>query len=318
MRRAIVDQDITPTDQLLAGLPDDWEVTVGIENSRDAVIEALQGTNVAFVTSRVPMSRDVIENAPKLEMIAKLGTGIDNIDCKAAAEHSIPVTHTPGYNALSVAEHTLCLTLATARRLTAARNLIENSEWRDSYDLGMRVSGTSVGVVGFGDIGKRFARLLSGFDVEILAHDPFVPEIDTELVGATMTDLDSLLRQSDIIVLTTEFTEETRGLIGDSELSKMNSSAILINTARGPVVEEAALIDALRKDSIGGAGLDVFTTEPLDSNSELLEFDHVVVTPHIAAMTTPSRIKSINRLTTNVKKLFDGAEVPERYMATPF
>lgn len=315
--RAVIDQDITPTATLLSGLPDDWEVEVGIDSTPDAAREEMAGVQVAFVTSRVPLPRDVIAAAPDLELIAKLGTGLDNIDLAAASDHGIPVTHTPGYNALSVAEHTLCLTLATAHRLTAARGLIEAGDWRDEFDLATRFSGSTVGIVGFGDVGKRFGNLVQGFDLELLVHDPYVPEIDRELVGASAVELDDLLARSDVVVLTTELTEETRGLIGEAELSRMSSSALLINTSRGPVVEERALLDALETGSIGGAGLDVFATEPLAPDSPLLDDDDVVVTPHTAAMTRQSRTESIGRLTENVLTLVDGGDVPGRYMAVP-
>lgn len=315
--RAIVDQDITPTATLRAGLPDSWDVEVGIDSTTDAVRERLEGVEVAFVTSRIPLSREVLLDATNLKLIAKLGTGVDNVDLAAATELGIPVTHTPGYNALSVAEHTLCLTLATAHRLTAARNLIEAGAWRDEFDLATRVSGCTIGIVGLGNVGKRFGHLLGGFDVDLLVHDPYVPVLDRELVGAEMTDLDDLLARSDVVVLTTELTEETRGLIGEPELSQMSASALLINTARGPVVKEGALIDALEEGTIAGAGLDVFATEPLDPDSRLLAIDDVVVTPHTAAMTRESRTESIGRLAENVITLLDGGDVPDRYMAAP-
>jgi phosphoglycerate dehydrogenase-like enzyme len=316
MLRAVIDQDITPTRTLRANLPDDWELRIGVASEPAAVADRLAGAHVAFVTSRVPISRDVFANAPDLKLVAKLGTGVDNIDLTTAATRNVPVTHTPGYNALSVAEHTLCLTLATARRLTAARRLVETGGWRDEFDLATRLSGSTVGIVGFGNVGKRVGTLLRGFDVELLAHDPYVPETDAELAGASITALDDLLERSDVVVLTTELTAETRGLIGEEELSRMSPSALLINTSRGPVVDEAALVEALTTETIGGAGLDVFATEPLDPDSSLLTLDTVVVTPHTAAMTRESRKESIGRLATNVVTLLDGGDVPDRYMAT--
>lgn len=316
MMRAVADQDITPTDRLRLGLPDDWTLEIGLKSTTDAVVDRLQGAQVALVTSRIPMSREVIASTSELRLIGKLGTGIDNIDRVAASEHGVPITHTPGYNALSVAEHTLGLTLATARRLTAARELIEAGRWRDEYELATRLSGSTIGIVGLGNVGTRFGGLLQGFDVELLAYDPYVPEIDAELVGASMTGLDELLERSDVVVLTTELTEETRGLIGDAELSRMAPSALLINTSRGPVVEEDTLIDALTTGSIAGVGLDVFMTEPLEPDSPLLNLDNVVVTPHIASMTHESRVESISQLTENVVTLLNGGDVPDRYMAT--
>jgi phosphoglycerate dehydrogenase-like enzyme len=316
MRRAIVDQDITPRDRLRRQLPDDLAVTVGIEADEAAVVETVAGADVALVTSRVPMTRAVIRQSA-LDVIGKLGTGLDSVDCEAAADHGVTVTYTPGYNALSVAEQTVCLLLATARRLTEARRLVESGGWRDEFTLGSRVAGSTVGIVGFGNVGKRVGRLLSGFGVDLLAHDPYVPDVDAELVDATTTSLEDLLARSDAVVLTTELTAETRGLVGERELSRMSSSAILVNTARGPVVDESALIDAIRSGTIAGAGLDVFATEPLDPDSPLLALDSVVVTPHTAAVTTEARTATIDRLATNVRTLADGESLHDRFLATP-
>lgn len=315
MVRVIVDQDITPTSRLTNQLPDSWNVVEGIDIGDQELRDTVKTTDIAFVTSRVPFSRPIIEAAPDLDIIGKLGTGIDSIDLEAAREHGVTVTHTPGHNALSVAEHTIGLILATLRRLTEARNLIKDGSWRDEYSLGTRLSGSTVGIVGFGNIGKRVGSLLSGFDVEILAHDPYVHDIDTELVGGDRASLETLLEQSDVVVLTAELTDETRGLIGKGELAQMKSSAVLINTARGPIVEENALLDALRAGSISGAGLDVFPEEPLHEDAALLEFENVVVTPHISAMTLESRQEGIDRLATNVSLLRDGKPVPDRYIA---
>ncbi len=316
MPRVIIDQDITPTGRLLEQLPDGWEATVGIEKDGETLRTAIGDYDVAFVTSRVPVSAEVLARASRLRIVGKLGTGIDSVDVEAAAEHGITVTHTPGHNALSVAEHTLGLTLATARRLTAARNLVAEGRWRDEYTLGTRLSGSTVGIVGFGNVGKRVGTLLSGFDVDILAYDPYVHDIDTELVGGERTSLDTLLSESDVVVLTAELTDETRGMIGERELSLMDSSAILVNTARGPIVREEALVSALSSGSIGGAGLDVFASEPLGADSELLELENVVVTPHVAAMTAECRAENIDQLVENVTRLMAGEPVHERYVAT--
>jgi phosphoglycerate dehydrogenase-like enzyme len=317
MRRVVVDQDITPTESVHDGVPDHWDVSVGIEGTVEGAVEALSSADVALVTSRIPLPRAVIERVSDLAVIGKLGTGVDNIDLAAAADVGIPVTHTPGYNALSVAEHTLCLVLATARRLTEARSILERGGWRDEFTLATRLSGKTVGIVGFGDIGRRFGSLLGGFDVDVRIADPYVPEIDAELVRGSMRPLTDLLETSDVVVLTTELTPETTGLVGEAELARMKQSALLVNAARGPVVDEDALVDALEAGEIAGAGLDVFETEPPGSDSRLLDFETVVATPHTAAMTRESRIESIDRLTTNVVRLVGGENVPERFMARP-
>ncbi|MFA1611629.1 NAD(P)-dependent oxidoreductase [Halobellus rubicundus] len=314
MTRAIVDQDITPTERLLDHLDDSWEVTVGIDGDEETLETELADYDVAFVTSRIPLTKAVLDSASDLSLIGKLGTGIDSIDLEAARDNGITVTHTPGHNALSVAEHALGLTLATARRLPVAGEIIAEGRWRDEYPLGTRLSGSTVGVVGFGNVGKRVGMLFSGFDVDVLVADPYVPSIDAELAHGERTDLETLLAESDVVILTPELTDETRGLIGEAELDLMRSSALLVNVSRGPVVEEAALVDALRNGDIAGAGLDVFEHEPVPADSPLQDLDNAVLTPHIAAMTAECRAGNIDQLAENVTRLFAGEDVLDRYV----
>jgi len=314
--RVAVDQDIAPTERLRRRLPDDWVLDVGIGASAAATLEALSGADVALVTSRIKVTREVIE-ATDLSVVGKIGTGIDNVDLEAAADHGVTVTYTPGHNALSVAEHTLGLLLATARNLTESRRLLESGRWRDESTLGTQLSGKTVGIVGFGNVGRRVGRLLTGFDVDLLVHDPYVASIDPELVGGELTQFDRLLEASDAVVVNAALTDETRGMVDAAALDRMQDTAILVNTARGPIVDQAALVDALRADEIAGAGLDVFETEPLGADADLLAFDNVVVSPHVAGMTDESRASTIDRLAESVRTLVEGGAVPERYLATP-
>lgn len=316
MTRVAVDQDIAPTERLRRRLPDDWVLDVGIGASAAATLEALSGADVALVTSRIKVTREVIE-ATDLSVVGKIGTGIDNVDLEAAADHGVTVTYTPGHNALSVAEHTLGLLLATARNLTESRRLLESGRWRDESTLGTQLSGKTVGIVGFGNVGRRVGRLLTGFDVDLLVHDPYVASIDPELVGGELTQFDRLLEASDAVVVNAALTDETRGMVDAAALDRMQDTAILVNTARGPIVDQAALVDALRADEIAGAGLDVFETEPLGADADLLAFDNVVVSPHVAGMTDESRASTIDRLAESVRTLVEGGAVPERYLATP-
>lgn len=315
MTRAIVDQDITPTDRLLDSLPDEWNVTVGIAADGATLRTELPAYDVTIVTSRITLTRSVLDGATDLELIGKLGTGIDSIDLAAARDHGIAVTHTPGHNALSVAEHALGLTLASARRLPAASELIVQGQWRDDYPLGTRLSGSTVGIVGFGNVGKRVGMLFSGFDVDLLVADPYVPSVDAELAHGQRVELDTLLESCDVVILTPELTEETHGLIGATELSRMRESALLINVSRGPVVKETALVSAVESGAIAGAGLDVFENEPLPADSPLEDLDNVVLTPHIAAMTSECRTGNIDQLAENVSRLFHSESILDRYVA---
>lgn len=299
--RAVIDQDISPRERLTGQLPVAWAVAVGIPHLH----EALAGGNFAFVTSRVDLSRAVFDAASDLEVVGKLGTGIDNVDVAAARDYGVDLTYTPGLNAISVAEHTLALVLATARRFTESRRRIESCGWRDDVTRGPQLSGKTLVTVGFGDVGKRFGTLLSGFDVELLVHDPYVPRIDAELVGGEMVALDRLLAASDVIVLTPELTDETQGLINGDAFDHIQDSADLVNTARGAIIDQPALLGALRNGKFAVAGLDVFEWEPPDAEAELLEFDEVLI-----------RAATIDQLVENVLALVDGESIPALYLTT--
>ncbi len=316
MTRVAIDQDIAPIEAVRAGLPANWELSVGVPGNPGELIEALAVADVLITTSRVTVTEEVFEHSD-LEIIGKLGTGTDNIDLGAAAAHDVPVTYTPGYNALSVAEHALGLLIAAARRYTHGRQLIEGGGWRNRIPLGKRISGASIGIVGLGNVGKRFAKLIEAFDVEVRYFDPHIPAIDGELVNTTAVSFDELLTESDCVVLTPELTEETIGMIDGEALERMPDDAILVNTARGPVIEEAALVAALESDTIGAAGLDVFEEEPVPADSPLLAFENVVVTPHVGGMTAADREKTISHLTRNLREWGEGRPIPDRFLARP-
>lgn len=317
MTRVLVDQDIKPVSAIRSGLPDSWEISVGIDTSPEALHDAFTRADMLLITSRIKVTRELLVTEPRVSLIGKLGTGVDNIDLATATEVGIPVTYTPGYNALSVAELGLGLILATARRFTEARSVIEAGRWRDSFTLGTRISGSTVGLIGFGDVGKRLAGLLSGFNVDLLYADPYIRPIDGEPFGAQPKPLEELLQESDVVCLMPELTPETEGLIGPHELSLMSPDTLLVNISRGPVVNESALLDALERDSLGGVGLDVFTDEPLAQSSALLDHKSVIVTPHIGAMTREDRNKSIEQLTTNIRALRRGDQISDEFIAHP-
>ncbi|OYR51922.1 D-3-phosphoglycerate dehydrogenase [Halorubrum sp. Ea1] len=315
MRRALVDQDLQPDEALKEKVGDRIELDIGVESTEEAVIEALDGVSVLFTTSRLPISQRVLETANDLEVVGKIGTGLDNVDLDAAAELGIGVAYTPGLNAAAVAEYTVGLALAVSRDILQNDRLLEAGGWRDETELSTSVHGKTVGVVGFGDIGSRVAAFFSGLTTNVLTYDPYVFEEDTDITGAELTDLGDLLERSDIVTVNAELTDETEGLIDAPELDRMQESAILVNTARGSVVSESALIDAIETDEIAGAGLDVFGTEPLPQDSPFHKFDNVIATPHVAATTTESRTLSIDALVDSVFGMLDGDGAPERYTA---
>jgi len=312
--RGLIDRDIQPRDRLVEAVEDEIDVEVGGSGTEEALIEDLDGVDVVFTTSRLKVTERVLEETD-LGLVAKIGTGIDNVDLPTARRLGVPVTYTPGLNALSVAEHTLALLLSVTRRIGQTRDILRSGGWRDEAPLGSLLTGKTVGIVGFGNVGQRVASLLAGFRPRLLAADPYVREIDGEPTGTELTTLDRVLEESDVVVVNAELTPETEGLIGADELAKMDDSAVLVNTARGPIVDMDALVEALDAGSLAGAGLDVFETEPLPADSPLHDFDNVVATPHTAAQTAEYREAAIDRLSANALALLRHDPVDDEWLA---
>lgn len=313
---ALVDQDIQPFEMFESHADDFFDITLGVDSTEDALIDALEGHRVLFATSRLPLTERVLRAATDLELIAKIGTGVDSIDLDAASDYDIPVVHTPGYNALSVAEYAVTLLLSLKRKVYGSHESLQEGRWRDEIPLGDPLAGQTVGIVGFGNVGSRTAGLLSGFNVDVLAYDPYIYEIDTEITGATLVDdLHEVLRRADAVTLSAELTDETRGMIGLDEFRVMKDSAVIVNVARGPVVDEEALITAIEAEMIEAAGLDVFQTEPLPTSSPLHAYDNVITTPHIAGTAAGTRDRIVRMLVDSARSYFEDGSLDDRFVA---
>lgn len=310
----LIDQDVQPREVLAETLERDADVAVAGELGESELIEALDGVDVLVTTSRLKVTRRVLSET-KLPMVAKVGTGIDNVDLEAAAEIGTTVAYTPGLNALSVAEHAVTLLLAVRRNLRPGRLALENGKWRDEVPSAAPVTETTCGIIGFGNVGSRIAQLLDGFGADILAYDPYVHDIDTDLTGAELVDFETVLESVDSLLIGAELTDETRGMIDREALERLPSHAVLVNPTRGPIVETDALVDALEAGEIAGAGLDVFEEEPLSADSPLLSFDQVVATPHIAGSSARARSAIIETLAGLIDGHFDGEVLPGRFLA---
>ncbi|MFC7225465.1 NAD(P)-dependent oxidoreductase [Halalkalicoccus sp. GCM10025322] len=313
-KSGLADRDVQPTSRLRDRTSDFLDLEVGGPQPEDELIQTLKGKQVLFTTSRLTVSERVLTKT-NLDLVAKIGTGIDNIDLDAAVTHSIPVIHTPGLNARSVAEHTVMLALAVSHRLSENQALMQRGQWRDEVTLGTLLTEKTVGIIGFGNVGHRVATMLSGFHVKTLAYDPYVRTIKGEVTNTEMTDLDSLLKRSDIICVNAELTDETRGIINTATLEKMKDTAIIVNTARGPIVDTEALVDAIESETLAGAGLDVFETEPLPASSRLHDLENVITTPHAAAMIREYRESAIDTLVENTRTVLGGGTVPKEFVA---
>jgi D-3-phosphoglycerate dehydrogenase len=237
------------------------------------------------VTSREQVTERVIAAGSRLKIIAKFGVGVENIDIPAATHAGIPVTNCPGSNAIAVAEAALGLIFATVRGIPSYMGKLMEGAWCEVLVDTFELTGSTFGIVGIGKVGCELARLLRGFDGRILACDPYLEPDEIRERGAEPVDLDTLTRESDVISLHCSLTDETRHMVGADRLRMMKSHSVLVNYSRGPVIDEKALVGALREEVIAGAGLDVFEGEPPDRTNPLFTLSNAVVTPHLAGST---------------------------------
>ena len=272
----------------------------------DEIAALADGAVALLCLNGDPIGGPLLARLPALRLVALASVGYDSVDVAAAAARGVVVTNTPGVLSEAVADATFGLMLAARRRLVEADRYVRAGMWNDTsltLMVGLDVHGSTLGLVGYGAIGRAVARRATGFGMTVLYFDPTRPEDDL----ARAVPLDELLRASDIVSLHVPLTPETRGLIGEAELRSMKPTATLVNTARGGVVDETALIRALHEGWIGSAGLDVQANEPNpDPADPLLGFDNCVVLPHIASATVASREGMIRLAAENVEALLGG------------
>ena len=268
------------------------EINEGRCRSEAELIELIGDADGAQVGIMPLTSRHVMQSCPNLKVVSRFGVGVDSIDIDAATELGVMVCNVPGSNTTEVADHAMSLLLLLTRRLYEAISLTREGAWADkpgsmgSYTPSMRrLSGHTMGIVGFGNIGRAFATRIRGFGVRrILAHDPYVNQLAGDLYGVSLVDFNTLLSESDFITIHCSATGETSDLFNAEAFRRMKSTALLVNSARGPIVNEEALADALENGEIEAAALDVTKVEPLPSSSRLLKLPNCYVTPHVAAM----------------------------------
>ncbi|WP_211246088.1 2-hydroxyacid dehydrogenase [Cereibacter changlensis] len=295
-------------ERVAAFLPEGWRLTTAASRAAEDQLAALQGARYA-ITGDVPVSAAMMA-APGLKAVHKWGVGYDGIDLEAASRHGVRVLRTTGSNAVAVAETTLGLILAVNRNLVRGHVGIGSGDWLKGAlaPSSMKLSGRTVGIVGMGYIGKALVRLLSGFGCTVLytKRSPLPTQEEAEL-GIRFATLPNLLAAADVVTLNCELNASTRNLIGRDELALMKPDAILINAARGGVLDEQALADAIRENRLRGAGIDVFAAEPILPDNPLLGLERVVLTPHIAAISADSFATSLTRMMENLQAIDRGA-----------
>ncbi|MFD1911204.1 2-hydroxyacid dehydrogenase [Halodurantibacterium flavum] len=296
-------------ERIAAFLPEGWQIRTAA--SRDAADQeaALAGAQFA-ITGDVPVTAAMMA-VPGLRAVHKWGVGYDGIDLDAARAAGVRVLRTTGSNAVAVAETTLGLILAVNRNIMRGHCGIQGGQWLKGA-LGpssMKLSGRTVGIVGMGYIGKALVRLLQGFGCTVIytKRSPLSEAEEAEL-GAQFVPLEELLTRADVVTLNCELNASTRNLIGAAQLAMMKPDAILVNAARGGVLDEAALAEAIHANRLRGAGIDVFAVEPIQPDNPLIGLDRVVLTPHVAAISADSFALSLERMIGNLLAIHEGRD----------
>lgn len=301
-------------EKLRALLPPGFVLTHGTARGDEHMKEIIAQADYA-ISGQVAVSGDVLRAGKKLKLLHKWGVGYDNIDIATARELGIKVARTTGSNALPVAEFALGLMISALRYIGYGHAELKKGHWSTGSLPGetFMLSGKTVGLIGFGAIGQNVARLLRGFGCTILysKRQPLTAEEEAAL-GVRHATLDEILAQADIVSLHCPLTPETTNLIGREAFAKMKKTAVLINVARGGVVDESALVIALRDRVIAGAAMDVYAIEPLPADSELLTLDNLVVTPHLAAMAADNFAPTVSRMFANIAHVSRGEPVPAK------
>ena len=264
------------------------EVDVRLGLGRDELIAAIGDYEAIVVRSETKVSAEVIEAGRKLQVIGRAGVGVDNIDVEAATRRGIVVVNAPAGNIVSAAEHTIALMLAMARSIPQANAQLRSGVWRRYDFLGIEVRNKTLGIIGLGNVGSEVARRAKGLEMRLIAHDPFVSIEYARNLGVELVSLKELLKESDFITLHTPLTEATRGLIGAKELAMVKPTVRFINCARGNIIDEVALFNAVEEGRVAGAAFDVFAEEPA-IESILFNSDKILVTPHLAASTAEAQ-----------------------------
>jgi D-3-phosphoglycerate dehydrogenase len=267
-----------------------FEVLEIYDDEPACIHEALATADALLVRSKTKVTAALLDQAPMLKVIGRPGTGVDNVDLAAATRRGVVVMNTPAGNSVSAAEHAMGLLLALLRSIPQANSSLREGKWARNLFTGTELNGKTLGIIGYGKIGTEVARRAQGFKVEVLVYDPFVSETLAREQNLRLVSLDELLQQSDIVTLHAPVTATTRNLINAEAIAKMKDGAFLVNAARGDLVDEGALLAALKSGKLAGAAVDVFVNEP-KPNAELISLPNVVATPHLGASTVEAQEK---------------------------
>jgi len=286
------------------------EVDIKTGLAPEELISTIGDYEALIVRSQTQVSGEVIQAGKKLQVIARAGVGVDNIDVDEATQRGIVVVNAPTGNTISAAEHTIALMLSLARHIPQANAVLKSGVWRRSDFMGTEVRDKTLGIIGLGNVGSEVARRARGLQMKLVAHDPFISVDHARNLQVELVSLKQLLKESDFITLHLPLTPSTKGLIGAKELALVKPTVRIINTARGGLIDEKALVKAVKEKRVAGAAIDVFSTEPV-TESILFEDDNIIVTPHLGASTTEAQAMAAKDVAEQVIDVFRGQ--PARY-----
>ncbi|HVM28256.1 MAG TPA: phosphoglycerate dehydrogenase [Mycobacteriales bacterium] len=304
----LIAEELAPS--VLAVLGDGFDIRHVDGADRAALLPALADADAVLIRSATQVDDEALAAAPRLKVVARAGIGLDNVDVRAATARGVMVVNAPQSNIVSAAEQAVALLLACARNLAPANAALKAGKWQRSKWTGVEVADKTVGIVGLGRIGVLFAQRMSAFGTTLIAYDPYVAPARAAQIGVRLVSLEELLQHSDFISIHLPKTPETTGLIGEKELRLVKPSVRFVNAARGGLVDEQALADAIADGRVAGAGIDVFASEPT-TESPLFAFDSVVVAPHLGASTVEAQDKAGIAVARSVKLALEGDFVPD-------
>ena len=265
------------------------EVDVKLKLSEEEICAIVAQYQAIVVRSDTKITAKILEKAEQLKVVGRAGVGIDNIDVPTATQKGVVVVNTPDGNTIAAAEHTMAMMMALARHIPQADSSLRQGQWNRSKFVGVELRNKMLGIIGYGKIGSEVGKRSKAFGMNILVYDPFVTQEVAKKAGVKSVPLDTLLRESDFITVHMPLTSETKHMIGAEQIAKMKDGVRLLNVARGGIIDEAALYDAVASKKVAGAALDVYENEP-QTQSPLFTLPEVIVTPHLGASTEEAQV----------------------------
>ncbi len=308
MYRVLITGKIHPTGVEKLSKEPDLQVDFHPDMPIGEIMKIIAPYHCIIVRSETPVKRDLIDAAKELKVIAVAAVGVTNVDVEYATKKGILVVNTPGKNTNSAAELTIALLLAVTRKLAEAHETMQHLGWDRHRFQGMELMGKTIGIIGLGNVGHRVARFAHGFEMRVLAYDPYIADEVFERHGAEKVDLDTLIRESDVVTVHTPKNKETTGMIGREQLARMKKGVVIINAARGGIVSESALLEALKSGQVAGAGIDTWEAEPPKENP-FHDLPNVVMSPHIGASTAEAQIRVAESIAVQVPRALRGGIV---------